>query len=134
MGTDGRVMRGLSRVLRNLDSLSSRAGFAIAVAVAVVVFAIVGVAAGMPQTWQTGFATVASAITLVMVFSIQHAQRREQVVTQLKLDELLKSHPQADDLVVKAEESPDDELHDIRERQLEDHDAVRGGQRGDGAR
>ena len=96
-----------------------------AVLVAVVGFLVIGVSTGMPDAWHNWFATIASAITLVMVFSIQHSQRREQAVTQLKLDELLKAEPEADDHVVKVEASPDDELHELRERHLEHHSAVR---------
>ena len=53
--------------------------------------------AGFPESWEVAFSTVASAVTLVMVFVLHHTQRREQVATQLKLDELVRALPQADD-------------------------------------
>ena len=117
----------LSRTFRNLDAFSSRAPVAAIVCIGVIAFFVVGIAAGMPQTWQTGFATIAAAVTLVMVFSIQHAQRREQAVTQLKLDELLAAMPDADDRVVKVEAGPDSEIHELRERHLDRRRSVRDG-------
>jgi low affinity Fe/Cu permease len=45
-----------------------------------------------------------------MVFAIQHTQSREQLVTQRKLDELLRAQPGADDRLIAAEEASDEEL------------------------
>jgi low affinity Fe/Cu permease len=115
----------LSRLFRRLDAVSSRAAVAAVVCIGVIAFFVVGLAAGMPESWQTGFATVASAVTLVMVFAIQHTQQREQAVTQLKLDELLAALPAADDHVVKVEAGSDAEIHELRERHLQHREAIR---------
>jgi low affinity Fe/Cu permease len=45
-----------------------------------------------------------------MVFAIQHTQRREQLVIQRKLDELVRAQPGADDRVAAAESATDAEL------------------------
>jgi len=119
------VRNFLSEAFRRMDTFSSRAGVAAIVCVGVIGFFVVGAAAGMPMEWETRFATVASAITLVMVFAIQHTQKREQAVTQLKLDELLAALPEADDRVVKVEAGPDSEIHELRERHLQHRHAVR---------
>ena len=51
-----------------------------------------------------------AAITLVMVFAIQHTQSRQQMATQRKLDELVRSMPTADDRLIAAESASDEEL------------------------
>ena len=60
-------------------------------AVLVVVASIV--ALGFPNRLVDAFEVAATAITLVMVFSIQHTQGREQAATQRKLDELIRATP-----------------------------------------
>ena len=62
-----------------------------------------------------------------MVFTIQHTQSREQAATQLKLDELIKALPGADDHLVQVESGADDELVEIEQRHLEHHISVREG-------
>ena len=78
-----------------------------------------------PGRWETGFSTVAAAITLIMVFAIQHTQSRQQKVTQLKLDELIRALPRADDLLVHIEAADDQELVERELDQLEHHTAIR---------
>jgi len=64
-------------------------------------------------------------ITLIMLFVIQHTQSRHQLVLQLKLDELIRASPQADDRVVKLEIAPDDELAKREQEQLAHHESLR---------
>ena len=71
---------------------------------------LVGVIAGFPSWWQITLYSAASSVTVVMVFAIQHTQRREQLVIQRKLDELVRAQPGADDRVVAAESATDAEL------------------------
>ena len=46
-------------------------------------------------------------MTTIMVFTIQHTQSREQAATQLKLDELIRALPGADDHLVHVEAGAD---------------------------
>ncbi len=80
---------------------------------------------GFPGMWQTGFSTAVEAVTLVMLFVIQHTQSRQQLVTQLKLDELIRTSPHADDLLVHLEVADDTELIEREQSQLAHHEAVR---------
>ena len=80
---------------------------------------------GFPESWEVAFSTIAAAITLVMVFVLHHTQRREQVATQLKLDELIRALPQADDHYVRVQASADDEMQELEERHIEHHRATR---------
>ena len=67
----------------------------------------------------------ASAITLIMVFVIQHTQSRQQVATQLKLDELIRTSPQADDLLIHVESAEDQELIAMDQEGIDQHSAIR---------
>jgi low affinity Fe/Cu permease len=60
-----------------------------------------------------------------MVFVLQHTQRRSQSALQLKLDELVRAVPQADDHLIGVEASSDDELLDREQRHRDDHVAIR---------
>ena len=95
------------------------------VAVAVIATWVVVLIDDFDTEIQLAFATVCSGITVTMVFVIQHTQRRAQQATQLKLDELLRSLPQADDRVVKVEASSDAELDELEGRVVEHHRAQR---------
>jgi low affinity Fe/Cu permease len=85
----------------------------VTVACLVVGWVVVGAFAGFPAWWQITLYSTASSVTVVMVFAIQHTQRREQLVTQRKLDELVRAQPDADNRVVAAESATDAELDEL---------------------
>jgi low affinity Fe/Cu permease len=115
-----------SRLLHAIDALTTRAGVALLVALAVIATWVVVLVDHFDEQIQLAFATVCSGITVTMVFVIQHTQRRAQQATQLKLDELIRSLPSADDRVVKVEASSDAELDALEDRVVEHHKAQRG--------
>ena len=84
-----------SRLLHRIDHLSSLPSVAVAVIVIVLGSVATGVALGLPGGWFASFGAAVSAITLLMVFAIQHTQAREQAATQRKLDELIRALPGA---------------------------------------
>jgi low affinity Fe/Cu permease len=88
---------------------------ATAAGVVVVVWIAAYAIAGFPTWMATALMVVASAVTLVMVFVIQHTQRRLECATQLKLDELVRASD-ADDAVAEIEVADDDELERQRAR------------------
>jgi len=57
-----------------------------------------------------------------MLFVIQHLQARDRTVMQRKLDEILRSLPNADNRVIAVEEAPDDELEALTD--LNRHDRL----------
>jgi low affinity Fe/Cu permease len=114
-----------SRILQRVDLVTSLASTACVVGIAVTVFLVVAAAFGFPDNWLTVFYAVAAGVTLIMVFVIQHTQSREQAATQLKLDELIRALPGADDHLVHVEAAGDEELADRTQRDLEHHEAVR---------
>jgi low affinity Fe/Cu permease len=121
----------VSRVLHLVGDLTSKASSTVVIAVVVVIYAVVLAANGFPGRWQTGFSTAAEAVTLIMLFVIQHTQNRQQLVTQLKLDELIRASPRADDHLVHLEVAHDTELIEREQAQLAHHEALRDGESDD---
>jgi low affinity Fe/Cu permease len=119
------IQQRVSRVLHWVGDVTARASATVLVTVVVVVYAVVLAAKGFPGRWETGFSTAAQALTLIMLFVIQHTQNRQELVTQLKLDELIRSSPGADDLLVHLEVAEDAELVEREESQLAHHEKLR---------
>lgn len=115
----------LSRAVHVVDRGTSRPATAAVVAGIVIAFGVALAIAGFPTTWETAFAALCAAVTTVMVFAIQHTQSREQAATQLKLDELIRALPGADNHLVHVELGGDEELAEIEKRHVEHHLAVR---------
>ncbi len=119
------IQRRISRILQWVDEITSRAGAAALVAFVLFSFIIALAIVGFPGNWEAGFSTVASSITLVMLFVIQHTQSRHQVALQLKLDELIRTSPDADDLLVHIEFAEDAELIEREHDQIAHHESLR---------
>jgi len=107
----------VSKALYRIDHYSSMPTVAIGVIVAVVAVLLIGVAIGFPNSWVVAFEVTTSALTLLMVFTIQHTQGREQAATQRKLDELLRAIPGAAESLMLLEEAPQDEMVEVEEYQ-----------------
>jgi low affinity Fe/Cu permease len=123
-----RAQRGsnpFSRALHGVDRATARPVTAVIVVAMIVGFGVCLALAGFPETWETAFAAVCAAVTTVMVFMIQHTQSREQAAIQLKLDELVRALPEADDHLVQVESGEDAELAELEQRHLDHHVAVR---------
>ncbi|MGA2968274.1 MAG: low affinity iron permease family protein [Acidimicrobiales bacterium] len=120
------IPQWISRILHWIGEMTARAGVAAIVTIVVLVFAVVLAIEGFPGRWSEGFSTAATSITLVMLFVIQHTQSRQQVATQLKLDELIRTSPEADPLLVKIEKAKDEELIDREEKHIDQHESLRG--------
>ncbi len=120
--------RRVSRVLPWIGDLTSRAGAALIAAALIVVFAIALALDHFPINWETGFSAIASAVTLVMLFVVQHTQSRHQLALQLKLDELIRTSPGADDQLVHIEIADDAEIDELKRSQQALHEAIRDGE------
>jgi low affinity Fe/Cu permease len=106
----------VSLLLSRADRYASRPATAVVVVAAAGAWLIASIATGFPAEWETVFETVVSAVTLVMVFVIQHTQARHQRATQRKLDEILLALPETNDALVRLEHASDDELRSIGHR------------------
>jgi low affinity Fe/Cu permease len=119
------IPQRFSQALHWVGDVTSRASAAVIAAFVLMVFIIVSASSGFPSKWQMVFSTVADSITLVMLFVIQHTQSRQQIVLQLKLDELIRASPNADDLLVHIEGADDSELIEREQSQVAHHEALR---------
>jgi len=110
-----------SRQLHRLNEVSASSG-ATAVAAAIsVLFLLAALALPHATQWLTAFEALAAAVTLVMVFALQHTQVRQQAAVQRKLDEILRVLPGADQRLLHVETAPQAELDVFDER----HEQVR---------
>ena len=139
LGTDGDPVAGpdlaaersgVSRWLSGLDRYASTPLASVLVIGAAAVWIAVSVAAGFPERWEIIVQTVVAALTLVMVFVIQHTQARHQRATQRKLDEILLAMPGADNSLLTLEHASDEQLRDaghqhrqVRQAALDDGSA-----------
>jgi len=106
-----------SRVLYRIEHYTSMPTVALAIVFAVVSLLVLGAALGCPSGWATTFQISVAAVTLVMVFAIQHTQGREQAATQRKLDELIRALPGANEALMMLEEAPGEFMLDVEEEQ-----------------
>ena len=101
----------LRRLLSWVDRWASRPLTALIVIAADMAWVLASVALGFPGQGERVFQTLVAALTLAMVFVIQHTQAREQAATQRKLDEILQALPGADNSLLMLEHASHDELH-----------------------
>jgi len=99
-----------SALLHGINRLAARPLLAIVVVAADLIWVFYSALVGFPARLETIFQTLVGALTLALVFVIQHTQAREQLVTQRKLDEILRALPHADNAFIAFEEASDDEL------------------------
>jgi low affinity Fe/Cu permease len=59
--------------------------------------------------------TVSAIVTLVMVFVIANAQKRNTAALHLKIDMLVAAHPELSNRAVGVEHKPDHHFEEIRE-------------------
>jgi low affinity Fe/Cu permease len=99
-----------TKLLHAIGRASALPGVAWSLLTADVLWVVFSVAVGFPSRMETIFQTIVAALTLALVFVIQHTQAREQIVTQRKLDEILRALPHADNALIGLEEGSDGEL------------------------
>jgi low affinity Fe/Cu permease len=113
---DDRGRSPLSTQLYAVDRWASRPVTVLVVLVldaAWVVFTLV-TGTGASERIQTVFQSLVAALTMAMVFVIQHTQARQQAATHRKLDEILLALPDADNALLTLEHASDDELRATR--------------------
>ena len=111
----------ISRILSWMDRVVSQPLLALVVLMASAAWLIGNGVMGFPSWPARVFQTVVGAVTLTMVFVIQHTQARQQSATQRKLDEILRALPEADNTMLTLEHASDSELRAIGDS----HQAIR---------
>jgi low affinity Fe/Cu permease len=99
-----------SRFLTWVDRWASRPFVVLTVLAADLAWVVLSLVFEFPGLGERIFQTLVAAVTLAMVFVIQHTQAREQAVTQRKLDEILQALPDADNALLMLEHASDDAL------------------------
>jgi low affinity Fe/Cu permease len=105
-----------SRAIHLLSAVSAKAA---ASAIALIASTLVlgwALLAPDPDPILIWFAAIAGAVTLVMVFVLQHTQTRQQEALHHKLDEVLHALPGADSRLIKLETASDSELVEVELR------------------
>ena len=115
----------MSRVFQRLDEIISHVATATVVSIVLITFIVSLAFDGFPSKWQMGFSTVSSAIVIMLLFALKHTQDRQQTALQLKLDELIRTSPAADDHLVQIERAEEKELVERVRDQIEVHDSLR---------
>ncbi|HTL69995.1 MAG TPA: low affinity iron permease family protein [Candidatus Eisenbacteria bacterium] len=96
-----------------------RAGSAyvfVAAAAVVLAWALTGPFFGWSDTWQLVINTSTTIITFLMVFLIQNSQNRDTQAMQLKLDEIIRAMPKAQNRLLDIENLSEEELEHIHKR------------------
>jgi len=109
----------LSKLIYHVDHYTSMSAVVMTVAAGLFGMLILGTVLGFPSSWVDTFDVTVSSITLLMVFTIQHTQGREQEATQRKLDELLRATPGAAESLMMLEEAPKEFMIEVGENQRE---------------
>ena len=87
--------------------------------VVVVVWAFTGPIFGFSDTWQLVINTGTTIVTFLMVFVIQTSQNRESTALHLKIDELIRAHPQARNRLMAEELASEAEIEEDERAMLE---------------
>ena len=120
-----RFRERVSRALRTLDRVTSRVGTVISVVVVLVGVNVVMAWHKFPDRWQIVYSTITNTVVVVMLFALKHTDSRQQTALQLKLDELIRALPSADNHLVQIEQAPEEELGEREREQIAVHEALR---------
>lgn len=82
----------------------------------VLVWGALGPLMNYSEEWQLVINTATTIVTFLMVFVIQQSQNRDSIAMHLKLDELIASHTEASNRVLRAEKLNEEELEALREQ------------------
>ena len=92
----------------------------------VLVWATTGPIFGFSDTWQLVINTGTTIVTFLMVFVIQTSQNRESTALHLKIDELIRAHPQARNRLMAEELASEAEIEEDERAMLERADRGHG--------
>lgn len=115
-----------SRILHRGREATTHASAGALAAVGLMLWLVLGFVYAFPHWWEAVLYTVTSSITLLLVFALQHTQARQEAATQRKLDEILRSLPQADNRLIAVEDAADAELAALSELNRDDRARARG--------
>lgn len=106
----------MSMVLHRLQSMASTTAASVVAATLSVLVLVWAIESGSRARILLWFEAIASAVTVVMVFVLQHTQTRQELALQRKLDEVLRAIPTADNRLINLEGASDEDLEAHSER------------------
>ena len=121
-----RFRQNISHVLQSLDAITSRVSATVFVAIILVTFNVTLAVRGFPSSWQTYFATASNTVILIFLFSFKHTDHRGLTALQLKLDEVIRSIPAANDNLVSIERADESEIVALEKEQSSVLDSRKG--------
>lgn len=121
-----RIVERFSRTLQTLDHLTSRVGTVLVIVAALIAFNVVLALHGFPDRWQVLYSTVTDTVVIIMLFVLKHTENRQQTALQLKLDEIIRALPAADNHLVQIELAGGEELHERELEKVAIHESLRG--------
>lgn len=107
------MKEGFRKFSVKISALAGSATVFLAAILVILIWAVLGPASNFSDTWQLIINTGTTIVTFLMVFLIQNTQNRDAKATQLKLDELIRSHKTARDSFIDLEDISDEELLEI---------------------
>ena len=121
-GTPGRLVRicrttmtQFNRLVRALDGFATTPLATLLALAGTAVWLASGFAFRFSASWQLVMSTASAVVTLVMVFVIASAQKRNTAALHLKIDMLVEAHPELSNRAVGVEDKPDHHFHEMRE-------------------
>jgi len=121
-----RFRQNISRVLQSLDAITSRVSATVVVVIILLTFNIILAVRGFPTSWQVDFATISNTVVLIFLFSFKHTDHRGLTALQLKLDEVIRSIPAANDHLVSIERADESEIVALEKEQISVHQSLGG--------
>jgi low affinity Fe/Cu permease len=110
----------VSRVVRAATRWAGSGLASVLVVMVVLAWVVVGIPWGFDEHWHQWLHSGASAVTLVMVFVLQHTTNQESRATLVKLDELLRVNEQARSEIMSLENA-DLESQEQADREMKEH-------------
>jgi len=121
-----RFRQKISGVLQSLDAMTSRVSATVVVVIILLTFNVILALRGYPSSWQVDFATASNTVVLIFLFSFKHTENRGLTALQLKLDEVIRAIPAADDHLVQIERAEESEIGAREQEQISVHESLRG--------
>ena len=110
------IIKSFPAFSRYVANFSGRPGtFILAISV-ILVWLVTGPIFAFSDTWQLVINTGTTIVTFLMVFLIQNTQNRDAEAMQIKLDELIRTHKNAQNSLLDLEEMSQDQLQVIKLR------------------
>lgn len=109
-------LKRFSDFSRYVAQVSGRPAVFIIACSIIIVWFLTGPLFSFSDTWQLVINTGTTIVTFIMVFLIQNTQNREGEAVQIKLDELIRAHKGAHNVLLDLEDLTEDQLREIKAR------------------